>query len=356
MARYRSTPSPAARAALPVAGEWGQGVRDALFRTLPGRAIVVGLLIRVVLWPARFLPNGAPAFFSVVDTVAGLAIAGGAVYFLFRLLVLAKHRLLWRVRRKLILSYVFMGFVPAGLIGGFFVLCGLLLFYNFSSYWCDRLRSLADQARFWRARPWRFSAVRPRHRRHPRAPTASMASSATVSRLPSCPWIGRARSSGVKPQGSPPPPGSSRVEPSPSKVVTAGPWARRPAVDHPAVGRLRRLQWTLAYTHPTDAASSSTATRTRPSGSWADAQLDKADEDTHMFVRAAAFPESPTSGYAVVVDLLMSDQLEQRLRRQTGVELKSVADVPITDRPKAKPLRGRQGGDTAAPSGAVSVH
>jgi hypothetical protein len=34
---------------------------------------------------------------------------------------LAKRRLLWRVRRKLIISYIFMGLVPAALIIGFFV-------------------------------------------------------------------------------------------------------------------------------------------------------------------------------------------------------------------------------------------
>src|SRR5205085_2330219 len=57
--------------------------------------------------------------------------------------------LLWRVRRKLILSYVFIGFVPAILIVGFFLLCGFLLFYNFSSYLVQsRVRALSDQARF----------------------------------------------------------------------------------------------------------------------------------------------------------------------------------------------------------------
>src|SRR5438132_188034 len=75
-----------------------------------------------------------PAFVGVIDTVAGVAIAAGAAYFLVQLFLLAKRRLLWRVRRKLILSYVFIGFVPAMLIVAFFVLGALLLFFNFSSY------------------------------------------------------------------------------------------------------------------------------------------------------------------------------------------------------------------------------
>src|SRR5204863_4490255 len=54
-----------------------------------------------------------------------------------------------RVRRKLILSYVFIGFIPAVLIVGFFLLSGYLLFYNFSSYLVQsRLRAIADQAKF----------------------------------------------------------------------------------------------------------------------------------------------------------------------------------------------------------------
>ena len=63
--------------------------------------------------------------------------------------MLAKRRLLWRVRRKLILSYIFIGFVPALLLVAFSLLCGFLLFFNFSSYLVQsRLRALSDQARF----------------------------------------------------------------------------------------------------------------------------------------------------------------------------------------------------------------
>src|SRR6185369_12170849 len=83
------------------------------------------------------------------DTVAGLAVAAGLIYFGMRLLVLAKRRLLWRVRRKLILSYIFIGFVPALLLVAFSLLCGFLLFYSFSSYLVQsRLHALSEQARF----------------------------------------------------------------------------------------------------------------------------------------------------------------------------------------------------------------
>src|SRR5712691_6171298 len=119
-----------------------------LHRTLPGRAIVVGVAVKLAVFAVRLAGASVPAFVGVVDTVAGLAIAAGAGYFLIQLFLLAKRRLLWRVRRKLILSYIFIGFVPAILIVAFFVLGALLLFFNFSSYLVQaEVRSLNDRVR-----------------------------------------------------------------------------------------------------------------------------------------------------------------------------------------------------------------
>src|SRR5439155_19507884 len=88
-------------------------------------------------------------FLAVADTVAALAIAVGAVYFVVRLFIAAKRRLLWRVRRKPILSYIFVGFIPAILIVALFLLGGFLLFNNLSSYLVQsRLRALSDEAKF----------------------------------------------------------------------------------------------------------------------------------------------------------------------------------------------------------------
>src|SRR5919198_1349503 len=149
MPRYRPAGSSTSRPLVLPAAEHVERVRQALFRTLPGRAIVLGVAIKIGVLALRLALGATPVFLSVIDTVAGLASAAGLAYFLFRLIVLAKRRLLWRVRRKLILSYIFIGFVPAILIGAFFVLCGLLLFYNFSSYLVQsRLHAIDEQARF----------------------------------------------------------------------------------------------------------------------------------------------------------------------------------------------------------------
>src|SRR4051812_8261080 len=98
-----------------------------LVGTLSGRAIAVGVAVKVVVALARRVTGLSPAFLNVVDTLAGLAIVAGLAYAVFLIFQLAQRRLLWRVRRKLILSYFFMGFVPVSLIVVFFVLCGLLL-------------------------------------------------------------------------------------------------------------------------------------------------------------------------------------------------------------------------------------
>src|SRR4029079_12492722 len=64
-----------------------------------------------------------------------------------RAIAWANRRLLWRVRRKLILSYIFIGFIPSILIIAFFLLGGLFLFSNFSSYMVqNQFRAIEDRA------------------------------------------------------------------------------------------------------------------------------------------------------------------------------------------------------------------
>ena len=123
-------------------------VADLLLRTLPGRALVVGAGIRLFAWLAQLVVGRTPLT-DAVGTVGTLALLAGVTFFAARLIGLARRRLLWRVRRKLILSFIFVGLVPALLIIVFFALCGMLLFSSISSYVVQtRLRSLAEQAQF----------------------------------------------------------------------------------------------------------------------------------------------------------------------------------------------------------------
>src|SRR5206468_7518858 len=70
----------------------------------------------------------------------------------------------------------------------------------------------------------------------------------------------------------------------------------------------------------------------------------------HLVVRGVAFPDSPRPGYAVIVDLLVNDLIRQKLRDETGVELKSVAALPGREARDAQPLPGRDGGDDSTPA------
>src|SRR3954470_18551261 len=121
---------------------------EPLVRTLSGRAIIAGVAVKLLVSLLRLANVGVSPLVGAIDFAAGLAIAAGVAYFFVQLFLLAKRRLLWRGRRKLILSYILLGGVPALLIAAFFLLGGLLLFFNFSSYLIQtEMASLNDRVK-----------------------------------------------------------------------------------------------------------------------------------------------------------------------------------------------------------------
>jgi serine phosphatase RsbU (regulator of sigma subunit) len=324
--------SPMHQRPLPPSTDRRHGVKGALLHTLPGRAIVVGLAIKLATFVVGAASGGVPAFLGVVDVVAGIAVVAGTAYFVFQLLVLAKRRLLWRVRRKLILSYIFIGFVPALLIVAFFLLCGFLLFYNFSSYLMqNRLHAFGDQARFL-AQSTALEIQRGGGRDVSNILARRQASAAAQFPEMSMAVIPVDRVCGTAPS-------ASAAQTSDVKLQTSGPWAHLdPPRVVPAWIECPAFSGVLAYSHR----------RMR----------DSPEADTHLLVRAVAFPDSPRPGYAVIVDLLVNDSIRQQLREDTGVELKSVTAVSGLEGQDAKPLKGRDGGDrnplSAGASGLLS--
>jgi sigma-B regulation protein RsbU (phosphoserine phosphatase) len=310
------------RALPPPVADRRDGVLGALRHTLPGRAIVIGLAIKLAVFVVGLAPGGVPPFFAVVDTVAGLAAACGLAYFTFRLIVVAKRHLLWRVRRKLILSYIFIGFVPALLLVAFSLLCGFLLFYNFSSYLVQsRLRALSEQARFL-AQSTALEIQRAGGRDVPGILALRMANAAgqypdvSMAVVPANRVCGEAGGADR----------DFRFQTSDFRLVKAGPWTHiDPPRAVPAWIDCRGFAGVLAYSH-----------RRRADGP---------DEDTHLLVRSVEFPDAARSGYAVIVDLLVNDAIRQQLRKETGVELRSVTVVPPVKDGDARPLTGRDGGD-----------
>src|SRR5580765_5438353 len=293
-----------------------EGVRGALLRTLPGRAIVIGVTIKILVALIGGVFGSVPAFLGVIETVASVAAVAGLVYFGFQLAVLAKRRLLWRVRRKLMLSYVFVGLVPASLLAAFALLCGFLLFYNLSSYLVQaRLRALSETAGYF-AETTALEIQRAGGR-----DALPILARRQASEAPQYPDISLA----LVPITRVCEGGKGRLPVTDFKAETAGPWLHvTPPTSIPEWVHCRGYSGVLAYSHR------------RIVGS--------ADSDTHMVIRAVAFPDTERIPYAVVVDLLVNDQIRVQLRRETGVEIKSVTP-PIREKPEAVPVIGRDGGD-----------
>ena len=95
--------------------------RDLLLNSWPGRLFIIAAALKTLVGLVR-LVGDVPRFLAVASTAATIGLAFSVLFFLTRLIFLVQRRLLWRVRRKLILSYIFIGVVPSLLILGFFLL------------------------------------------------------------------------------------------------------------------------------------------------------------------------------------------------------------------------------------------
>lgn len=103
------------------------------FRTLPGRLFLLSSASLAVLLAVRqfvALPDLLEVFRKVVSLALVVAIAWLAVL----AVVHNRRRFLWRVRRKLILSYVFLGFVPVILVLAFALAASVVLYINVAAY------------------------------------------------------------------------------------------------------------------------------------------------------------------------------------------------------------------------------
>ena len=102
-----------------------------LLRSWPGRTLLGACLIKAV---ATIDALAVLPAFGLVDGLASVVLLAAAVVALARVFAALRRLLLWRVRRKLIVSYVFIGFVPVLLVVAFFVLAGVLMILNVSSF------------------------------------------------------------------------------------------------------------------------------------------------------------------------------------------------------------------------------
>ncbi|MGE3273963.1 MAG: PP2C family protein-serine/threonine phosphatase [Vicinamibacterales bacterium] len=286
----------------------GHAFRAWLLRTWPGRLCLGGLAVKALTWPLEGLLGSLPGPLNAVDLLASLALVFATAYGLSRVTMWARRRLLWRVRRKLILSYIFVGLVPGLLIITFFLLAGLLLFFNVSSYLVQsRVRTLADQATF-----------------------LAQSTLLELQRTPSGAGLGEAldrRRAGAEERypflsiavvpvegltcpPAPGQPGRAGRALEDRLPMTAGPWEHLPAPSGlPDWIGCEGFAGLIAY----DVGRTAGATT----------------DPTRLVMRAVAVPEVATPGWAVVVDLPLTVAIEARLRAETGIRLGEVTALPF---------------------------
>ena len=100
----------------------GEAARPAV-AAWPVRLLLAGAFAKLALMP---FSGAGQSLTSWLDTLASLALVAGLGHILWRLIARLQRRLLWRVRRRLILSYIFVGVVPILLIVAFVGLAGAL--------------------------------------------------------------------------------------------------------------------------------------------------------------------------------------------------------------------------------------
>jgi len=279
--------------------------RSWLLRTFPGRALTLGAAIKAITWPVNLFSTLPPAL-EAIDMVGSLAVLFALAYGITRYAVWAKRRLLWRVRRRLILSYVFVGVVPALLVITFFLLAGLILAFSVSSYLVQsRIRNLTDQARFL-AQTVQIEVQRS---------TTTAAIAETLERRQSSietryPFVSVA----IVPVANL----SCEVEPAQAARVpkalpvplpaSAGAWGHLdPPETLPKWVGCDGFSGLIAYSAPAKAGQAT------------------APEQTRLVMRAVALPEVPHPAWAVILDMPLTTTIEQRIQQETGIRVGEVS-------------------------------
>ena len=314
-----------------------ESVVHLLLHTLPGRVLVVGAVVRVVTWLVQRV-FGEWGALEAVGTVGTLALLGGVAYFAWRLISLARRQFLWRVRRKLILSFIFVGVVPALLIIVFFGLCALFLFGSVSSYVLqlrvDRLVEQTRAAAMTTTADLSRLKTREEFEEQARRTTGTLAATYPGASLAVL-RVDRACASDRRPD-------ARTARPAP---IAAGEWAH---VDPP-----RGLpEWIGCSGFSGVMAYSSAARR------------DKGTPREHvtLFVRAVSLPDGPAARFAVVLDVPIDEAVQQRLRDDTGVGWREVTVTPGNPAPQPARQAGAARGEPprevarSQPFGAMSLN
>jgi len=294
--------------------------------TWPGRLLTAGVAVKLAAALVGRLLGREPLLVAALDVLASVALIAGAGYCLFRLLLKAKRHMLWRVRRKLILSYIFIGVVPALLIVSFFLVSGLILFLNVASYLVKSgIENVTDEAVYLA----RMTALEIQRGPGPQAAAAILQQrfQAFSTRYPGA-------SIALVPTGPQPCSGTATGASRLQGMLTTGrddlaqaPERRMPR--QPAVTRLLAGPW--EHIRPPD---------TLPpwvSCTGFSGMIVQLDEDgagaaqgvatVRGALRGVGFPDAAAPAYAVIVDIPKNDALGEVLRDQTSVKVSDISYV-----------------------------
>jgi serine phosphatase RsbU (regulator of sigma subunit) len=276
-------------------------IRPWLTGTLAGRALLIGLVLKGATLTLAAFGASLTGVLGALDSIGGASLLAAALVLGYQALATGQRRLLWRVRRKLTLSYVFIGFVPALLLISFFVLSGVVLFFNISAYLMQsRVRSLVDEVR--------LLADTTAHELE-RAPEAAALADALDQRATGAYARYPETSYAIVPVERSCSGNTGRATAvAPASPRAVGPWAfphGPPSLpDWIGCGGHAGL---VAYAAP---------------GSGADASVPGL---AGLAVRAVAMPAVASVRYAVIVDVPLTTEIARRLYADTGVEMGEVA-------------------------------
>jgi phosphoserine phosphatase RsbU/P len=108
-------------------------------RLIPKSRMGIFALVVIILWTLKtafFTPalrSFAPRLGFFLDLLTPL-LAIPAVYYIWKIFKSIRNRLLWKIRRRLVLAHIFIGAIPVFLVISIFYFSALLFYYQLSYY------------------------------------------------------------------------------------------------------------------------------------------------------------------------------------------------------------------------------
>jgi phosphoserine phosphatase RsbU/P len=284
--RRRRLPVPLPLTRPPAVSESTGSLRVLLFERWQGRLLLGALAARILLWLVELL-TGPTAVGDAIGIVIRVALVVSLAYFVWRLFRLVQQQLLWNVRQKLVVSYIFIGVIPTLLIGALLLFGAALMFMNISAYLfrigIDAV--VEDALVIAQATAKELTAVR-----DPRRATAILQRRVSDSQV-RYPGLSLAvvPRTGTRAPAAPPSAGSA-------PAATAGEWAH--------------LSTPTGIPDWVSAGGFEGLLSSSPPGT----------SETLLVARGVGFPDTRDSAWGVIADVPLDEQVFETIAQRTGIE------------------------------------